>query len=583
MQLGELLAGDRAWRVGERAGGLLGFGEGDHVADGAGSGEQHHQAVEAEGNAAVRGRAEFKSAEQEAELLLRLFFSNAEQIEHLGLHVRGVNADGAAADFAAVEDKIISPAADFERLGFEQSKVFVKRRSEGMMHRSVAFALAVELDQREISNPEEIIDIAVHQAKPSAQLKAQLGEHLIDHRRAVCAEENQIARLGVESLAHRLDLVFIEKLGDRRLPLVFLDLDPGHAFGPEAACVIRQIIQVLARERAAALGVDRLDNAAALDDRIEDLEAAAAQFLGQINQLQTETGVRLVVAVARDGLLIAHARERRVQRNAASCRENLLDQALGNSHDVVLADKTQLKVYLGEFRLAVGAQVFIAETFDNLEIPVHAAHHQQLLEKLRRLRQSEEFARINPARHEIIPRPFRRGARQHRRFDFEKAAVAEEAPRSLRRRVPHDEVGSDFGPPQVKIAVLQADVVRNLAVLVEREGRGFARVKDAQLADHDLNRPGLQLRVLHVAGPRLNLAAHRQNPLRAQLVRLGVRFGVDFRVEDNLGDAPAVAEVDEDNPAVVAAAKNPTHENDLLIQVIEAESVAVMCAPQRAE
>jgi len=29
-------------------------------------------------------------------------------------------------------------------------------------------------------------------------------------------------------------------------------------------------------------------------------------------------------------------------------------------------------------------------------------------------------------------------------------------------------------------------------------------------------------------------------------VRLGVRFGVDFRVEDNLRDAPAVAEVDED-------------------------------------
>jgi hypothetical protein len=34
---------------------------------------------------------------------------------------------------------------------------------------------------------------------------------------------------------------------------------------------------------------------------------------------------------------------------------------------------------------------------------------------------------------------------------------------------------------------------------------------------------------------------------------------------------------------VVAAAKNPAHENDFLIQVVEAESVAVMCAPQRAE
>ena len=32
--------------------------------------------------------------------------------------------------------------------------------------------------------------------------------------------------------------------------------------------------------------------------------------------------------------------------------------------------------------------------------------------------------------------------------------------------VPHDQIGPDFGPPQVEIAVLEADVVRNIAVFV---------------------------------------------------------------------------------------------------------------------
>ncbi len=147
----------------------------------------------------------------------------------------------------------------------------------------------------------------------------------------------------------------------------------------------------------------------------------------------------------------------------------------------------------------------------------------------------------------------------------------------------HDQVAGDFRPPQVEIAVLEADVVRNLAVFVERERRGFAGVENAQLADQHLDLAGLQLEIGHVAGPGFNLAFDRQNPLRAQLVRLGVRFRIDFRVEDHLSDAVAVAKVDEDNPAVVAAAKNPAHENDLLIQVVEAEGIAVMCAPQRSE
>ena len=46
------------------------------------------QAVQTEGDAAVRRRAELQRIEQEAELALRLFGVDAEQLEHRRLHVR---------------------------------------------------------------------------------------------------------------------------------------------------------------------------------------------------------------------------------------------------------------------------------------------------------------------------------------------------------------------------------------------------------------------------------------------------------------------------------------------------------------
>ena len=52
--------------------------------------------------------------------------------------------------------------------------------------------------------------------------------------------------------------------------------------------------------------------------------------------------------------------------------------------------KRHLQIDLGELRLAVGAQVLIAEAARDLEILVEAGDHQDLLEDLRRLRQRVE-------------------------------------------------------------------------------------------------------------------------------------------------------------------------------------------------
>ncbi len=65
-------------------------------------------------------------------------------------------------------------------------------------------------------------------------------------------------------------------------------------------------------------------------------------------------------------------------------------------------------------------------------------------------------------------------------------------------------------------------------------------------------------------------------------MRLGVNVLVDFRVKDDLGNPPAVAQVDEYDAAVITAAEDPAHKDGFLPQVIKAKSVTVVCAPERS-
>jgi uncharacterized membrane protein len=54
-------------------------------------------------------------------------------------------------------------------------------------------------------------------------------------------------------------------------------------------------------------------------------------------------------------------------------------------------------------------------------------------------------------------------------------------------------------------------------------------------------------------------------------------------VEHDLRDASAVAEVDEDKLAEIAAALNPAHQDDFFICIRCAQSAAIICAFQISE
>ena len=95
---------------------------------------------------------------------------------------------------------------------------------------------------------------------------------------------------------------------------------------------------------------------------------------------------------------------------------------LHDAQDILLLDEAHLKVELVEFAVeAIGARVFIAKAWRDLEIAIETRHHDELLILLGRLRQRVELARMQARGHQEITRPFRRRGGQDRRLELEEA------------------------------------------------------------------------------------------------------------------------------------------------------------------
>ena len=96
--------------------------------------------------------------------------------------------------------------------------------------------------------------------------------------------------------------------------------------------------------------------------------------------------------------------------------------------NVFLLHKGHFAVNLREFRLAVGAQVFVAETAHNLVVAVHAGDHQKLFEGLRRLGKCVELAVVHAGRNDKVTGAFRGALDQERRLDVRKTELVEVGP-----------------------------------------------------------------------------------------------------------------------------------------------------------
>ena len=213
-----------------------------------------------------------------------------------------------------------------------------------------------------------------------------------------------------------------------------------------------------------------------------------------------------------------HHRKRLGQLDADRLPEHRADEAFHDLADLELVQERRLDVDLRELRLAVGAQVLVAEALDDLVVAVEARHHQHLLEELRRLRQRVEHAVMDPRRHEELARAFGRRLVEDRRLDVDEAVRVEVLARGHRGAMAQQQVLLHRRPAQVDDPVLQAHRLRQVLV-VELERRRLRGVQDLDVVREHLDLAGNEIRIGAAFGAQAHEPRHADHELVAQ------RFG----------------------------------------------------------
>ena len=352
----------------------------------------------------------------------------------------------------------------------------------------------------------------------------------------------------------------------------------------EALCAVgldelAELVDFLARELVrVAVYVDEANRTAVLHGVLEQLERAVLRDIGNVLDLKAETDVRLVRAVLVHRILPGHARQRKLNINVQNFLEYALEEALVYRDHVVLLNEGHLKVDLGELRLTVGAQVLVAEAAGNLDVAIHAGEHEQLLVLLRRLRQGVELARMYTGRHEVVARALGGGLGEHRGLDFEEAVLVEVVAGNLRYAVAQHQITLHGRAAQVKVAVLQTNLITDLLVVVDLKRGGLRLGEDADVLSDDLDLAGRHLLVDSRRVTSDQLALDRNDELGAAGERDVEQVGVDRLVEGALYDACTVAQQQKQYAAVVAHAVNPAVYGNGLTCVLQTKLAAHMGA-----
>ena len=158
--------------------------------------------------------------------------------------------------------------------------------------------------------------------------------------------------------------------------------------------------------------------------------------------------------------------------------EHLLHQR----EELLAVGERHLDVELRDLLHAVGAQILVPEADRDLVVAVEAGDHRQLLEDLRALREREEAALVQPARHDEVARALGCRLVEDRRLDVEEAG---------RLHVPPDDPDHLGAQPEVALQLLAAQVEPAVAepqrlvdvLLVELERKRRRARDDLELVD----------------------------------------------------------------------------------------------------
>ena len=393
---------DGAGGFGHEVGAGLGFGERDDVADGLAVEHEHDEAVDAQGDAAVGRGAEAEGIEEEGEFFLGVFGRDAQEAEDFRLYILLVDTDGAAAEFDAVEDDVVGLGVDLGGIGIEQGNIFIPRGGEGMVLGDVALGGGIVIERGEIDDPEEFPlppPAFGNHVELAGDVLAQFAQDPVGDIEFVGTEEDDIAIGRGGEVAELSLFFFIDELGDGAGHLagagVAAEFEVGEALGAELFGFFGEGVEGFAGQRCAAAGDgDEFDMAAGSNDGLEDGGIGGVGPVGDVFEFEAVAEVGPVDAEAVHAFLVGHAEEGGGEFDVEDFFPEADDEAADEFDDIFAIDEGHFEIELGEFGLAIGAEVLIAEAACDLHVAFHAADHEDLFEELGGLREGIEFAGV---------------------------------------------------------------------------------------------------------------------------------------------------------------------------------------------
>ncbi|MCY1508794.1 hypothetical protein D9M68_431150 [compost metagenome] len=187
------------------------------------------------------------------------------------------------------------------------------------------------------------------------------------------------------------------------------------------------------------------------------------------------------------------------------------------------------------------------------------------------------MARVGTARHQVVASAFRRRAPQDRGLHVEEAVFVQVAADAAGDACAQLQLGGHFRTAQINETVAQAGFFAHVGVFVQGERRGFGLVQDFQLVTEHFDGAGSHVRVARAFRTHADLTGDLDHVLAADAVGAGEGFFA-VRVEHHLSQAFAVTDVEENDPAVVAAAVYPTAEGDFLAVQALVQLAAIVAA-----
>ena len=242
----------------------------------------------------------------------------------------------------------------------------------------------------------------------------------------------------------------------------------------------------------------------------------------------------------------------------------------------------RLHVELGDLLDAIGAKILVPEADRNLVVAVESGDHQQLLEQLRALRKREERALVEPARDDEVPGTLGGRLVEQGCLNVEVAGRFH-LPADDPHHLPSEADGAlELLAPEIQPAIAKSEGLVDV-LLVELEGeRGRAR-HDPERRDLDLDGSGREVGIDRVGGAGRDLALRLEDELVADLLCELRGLRSVLRVDHELCDAAAVAQVDENEATVIASASDPSGKGGARSNVLLAKLAAHLVSPAHAD